>query len=91
MMNHPVPCGPDRPRPPRPWAADPTDLARQIRPAEASRLAGVSERTLDRWSRSGFGPRKIRRGRLAFYTLGDVLAFLEQDAELEELPRHQST
>jgi hypothetical protein len=77
MTNLPEPRGPNRPRP---WSADPTDLARQIRPAEASRLAGVSERTLDRWSRSGFGPRKIRRGRLAFYTLGDVLAFIDRDA-----------
>ena len=79
MTNHPELRGPDRPRPPRPWVADPTDLARQIRPAEAARLAGVSERTLDRWSRAGLFPRKVRRGRLAFYTLGDVLAFIERN------------
>jgi predicted DNA-binding transcriptional regulator AlpA len=79
MSRRTRPSDPSGPRPPRPWYADPTDLARQIRPAEASRLAGVSERTLDRWSRAGLFPRKIRRGRLAFYTLGDVLAFIEQN------------
>jgi excisionase family DNA binding protein len=47
---------------------------------EASEFLGVPERTLATWAYEGRGPRYVRVGKLARYSLDDLLAWLEGNA-----------
>jgi len=56
---------------------DPLELARIVRPTEASRITGVSEKTLANYRWMQIGPRWIRMSRRAVgYRLRDLLDWL---------------
>lgn len=42
----------------------------------AAQITGVSERTLDKWAGTDFGPRWVKVGRLRRYRVGDLYSWL---------------